>query len=117
MTKVIFDLDGVIYENGSPFWKPKWGENPVIPEARDKVNQLYDQGNYIVLVTSRPKTFEETTLAQLKRDGVKYHQIMIGVYHGTRVLINDYGPTNPYPSAVAINTARNSTDFIEKVRS
>ena len=40
-----FDLDGVIYENGSPFWKPKWGENPVIPEARDKVNQLYDQGN------------------------------------------------------------------------
>ena len=68
-----------------------------------------------MLVTSRPINFEDATLAQLKRDGVRYHQIMIGVYHGTRVLINDYGPTNPYPSAIAINTARNSADFIEKI--
>ena len=48
-------------------------------------------------------------------DGVLYHQLIMGIYHGTRYLINDYSKTNPYPAAKAINTKRNSCDFLEKI--
>ena len=111
----LFDLDGVVYENGSQYWSPRWGETKLIQVARDKVNSLYDQGNYVVLVTSRASSNREATLAQLKRDGVKYHQLIMGVYHGARVLVNDFSPTNPYPTAVAINTTRDSGDFVDKI--
>jgi hypothetical protein len=109
------DIDGVIYENGSEYWVPKWGENQVLPEAKNKINDLFKSGNQIILTTSRPETFREITEKQLKKDGVLYHQLVMGIFHGTRYLINDYDKTNPYPSAKAVNTKRNSCDFIEKI--
>jgi len=39
----------------------------------------------------------------------------MGLFHGARILINDYNDTNPYPTAKAINTKRNSLDFLEKL--
>jgi NDP-sugar pyrophosphorylase family protein len=110
-----FDIDGVIYENGSEFWEPKWGENKIIIDAKNKINRLFDSGNQIILTTSRPEKFREITIKQLNEDGILYHQLIMGVFHGTRYLINDYSNTNPYPAAKAINTRRNSGDFIEKI--
>jgi hypothetical protein len=109
----VLDLDGVVYRNGSRFWNPRWGENEVIPRVGDKVNELFDRGNYIVLMTSRPESFRPATEAQLDRDGVRYHQLVMGVHHGRRVLVNDFSGTNPYPSAVAINTPRDSGDAVD----
>lgn len=109
------DIDGVIYENGSEFWEPKWGENKIFDDAKKKINDLFDNGNHIVLVTSRPEKFRETTEKQLERDSLQYNQLVMGIYHGTRILINDYSDTNPYPAAKAINTKRNSVDFVEKL--
>ena len=110
-----FDIDGVIYDNGSEFWEPKWGQNKIFEKAKIKINELFDNGNYIVLVTSRPEKFREITEKQLETDGLQYNQLVMGIYHGTRILINDYSDTNPYPAAKAINTKRNSVDFIEKL--
>jgi hypothetical protein len=31
--------------------------------------------------------------------------------HAKRILINDFAPTNPYPTAVAINLERNSSNL------
>ena len=111
----IFDLDGVIFKNGTRFWQPRWGENSVIGEARDRVNSLYGAGNYIVLMTSRPDEFREVTERQLRNENISYHQLVMGVYHGTRIVVNDFGPTNPYPASVAINTKRDSGDFVDKL--
>jgi len=110
-----FDIDGVLYENGNQYWAPRWGETAVFPEVREKIKALYEAGNYIFLVTTRPEEFRALTEAQLQRDEVHYHQLAMGVHHGQRVLINDFGPTNPYPSAVAVNTLRNSQDFLDKL--
>ena len=111
-----FDIDGVIYENGSEFWEPKWGENNVMIDAKNKINELFNSGNQIILTTSRPEKFREITIRQLNRDGVLYHQLVMGIFHGTRYLINDYSDTNPYPAVKAINTKRDSCDFLEKIR-
>jgi hypothetical protein len=110
-----FDIDGVIYENGSEFWEPKWGENKILSKSKDKINKLFNSENQIILTTSRPESFREITIKQLNQDGVLYHQLIMGIYHGTRYLINDYSKTNPYPAAKAINTKRNSCDFLEKI--
>ncbi len=111
----LFDLDGVIYQNGSPYWHPRWGENDIFPAVAQRINELHEQGNYILIVTSRPEKYRAVTEEQLRRDGLKYHQLVMGVHHGRRVLVNDFGKTNPYPSAVAINTQRDSADFIDKL--
>jgi len=111
----IIDIDGVIYENGSRFWKPRWGESKILGKVQNKIKQLFNNGNYIVLLTSRPEIFRLTTENQLKEDGIKYHQLVMGVHHGNRVLINDFSTTNPFPSAIAINTLRNSADFLDKI--
>ncbi len=111
----LFDIDGVIYDNGSNYWEPKWGANEIFPDAKKKINELYDNGNYIILVTSRPESFREITIKQLKNDELNYHQLIMGLFHGARILINDYSDTNPYPTAKAINTKRNSLDFLEKL--
>lgn len=105
------DIDGVLYENGSRFWQPRWGENRVFEQVRKKVNDLYNQGNYIVLVTSRPEDLREVTQKQLAGDDVHYHQLVMAVHHGARVLVNDFSPSNPYPSATAINVPRDSGDL------
>jgi len=110
-----FDIDGVIYENGSEYWIPKWGENKVFPEAKNKINNLFNSGNQIILTTSRPEKFRDITIKQLEKDEVLYHKLIMDVFHGSRVIINDYSDTNPYPSAKAINTKRNSCDFLEKI--
>ena len=107
----LIDIDGVIYENGSRFWPPQWGSNNVYDSARDKINQLFETGNYIVLITSRPEEFRAVTEGQLRQDHVGYHQLVMGVHHGTRVVVNDFAPSNPYPAAVAVNTRRDSDDF------
>ena len=110
-----FDIDGVIYENGSEFWEPKWGENKVMAEAKNKINELFDSGNQIILTTSRPERFREKTIEQLNKDEISYHQLVMGIFHGTRYLVNDYSDTNPYPVAKAVNTKRNTCDFVEKI--
>ena len=110
-----FDIDGVIYENGSEFWEPKWGENKVLLSAKNKINELFNSGNQIILTTSRPEKFRNITIQQLKKDQVQYHQLVMGVFHGTRYLINDYSNSNPYPVAKSINTKRNSCDFIKMI--
>ena len=110
-----FDIDGVIYENGSEYWEPKWGESKIFEKSRDKINELYENGNLIILVTSRPEAYREKTIQQFQKDGLKFHQLIMNIFHGTRILINDYSDTNPYPAAKAVNTKRNSADFIEKL--
>ena len=111
MKTICFDLDGTLCSN-------TWGEyEKAVPynNSIKKVNELYNNGNYIVLVTSRPESSREITVNQLENDGLKYHQLVMSLFHGTRILINDYSNTNPYPTAKAINTKRNSLDFLEKI--
>lgn len=83
--KICFDIDGVIcnntwgdYENAMPY-----------PEAIKKINDLYDDNNYIMLFTSRyftklngdrEKIYNQyylKTSNQLSNWGLKFHELIL----------------------------------------
>jgi len=75
-----FDIDGTICdtpnkENG----KPDYHNAKPIPYMVDRINQLYDEGNYIILMTARGRGSgidqSEITLHQLEEWGIKYHEL------------------------------------------
>ena len=40
--------------------------------------------------------------------GIKYKTILFGCNHNKRILVNDFAPTNPYPSCESVSIKRNS---------
>ena len=106
------DLDGTLVVNSGRYTQPGWGETAGIAENIATLNALYDTGKVqIVIITARTPNYRDITIAQLARCGVKYHQLIDGLVHGRRIIVNDYARTNPYRSCDAINIARDSTDL------
>ena len=42
---------------------------------------------------------------------IRTHNIIMGLPHSQRVLVNDFADSNPFPSCVAINIPRNSENL------
>jgi hypothetical protein len=108
------DLDGVLVRNSAEYFEPMWGQTDGIAENIRIINRLYDGGKVqIIITTSRKEGFRDATLKQLERVGMRYHQIIFGLNHGRRIVINDYARSNPYKSCDAVNIARNATNLSE----
>lgn len=106
------DIDGVVFENQSGFFPPFWDSEPTPIAANvTHLRTLQDRGGQLVFVTSRPETLRTTTAAALEAVGLAPHALVMGCAHAGRVLINDFADSNPYPSAVAVNIARNRPDL------
>ncbi|MGO3738515.1 MAG: hypothetical protein ACTJGG_03485 [Marinomonas foliarum] len=102
------DVDGVLLENGSKFSESGW-KTSSIERNLAKIRSLQDTGAlYLILTSSRPESEEQYTVDVLKKAGISVDRCLFGLPHTRRYLINDYSPTNPYPSAVAINLQRDS---------
>ena len=111
------DLDGTIVRNSAYFFDPYWGDSDGITATIEALNKLYDSGKVQVIVTtSRRPDSRETTEKQLARVGLRYHQIIYGLLHSQRILVNDYAVTNPYKSAEAINIRRDSAELGELLK-
>ena len=79
--KYCFDLDGTICDtpcNPDGHGQRYWDSIP-IPFMVETVNRLYDEGNYIIIMTARGrgsgKDWTELTTNSLKEWGVKYHEL------------------------------------------
>jgi len=97
------DIDGTILKNKHPSepWEPLNDNVKVLLEEQSRNCKF-------VFSTARPKKFESRTKEMLDSLGFINYTLIMEINHCRRVLINDYGPTNPYPSAVAINLPRDS---------
>jgi uncharacterized HAD superfamily protein len=84
-----FDIDGTIcsdsngkYENAYPY------ENFIF-----KINKLYDDGNIIKIMTARgaasKKDYTELTVNQLKKWGLKYHELIMNKKPNADLYIDD----------------------------
>lgn len=111
------DIDGTLVYNSGQFFEPRWGETDAIVENVSALRELYNSGKVeIILTTSRKAPFKAITEAQLDRLGIKYHQIIYGLHHAKRIIINDYAQTNPFKSCDAINIKRDSSDLAEMIK-
>ena len=102
--KTLFvDIDGTLVKNSGQYFLPTWGTTAPLTKNVSHLNRLHATGRVrIILVTSRLEKFRDATLKQLELYGVMYDQILFGMLHASRVVINDYAPTNPYPSAECV---------------
>ena len=97
------DIDGTIFVNGEYSSSPEVLHNNV-----DALLKEMSRGCKIVFCTARPQKYESITRKALDKIGFIGCPLIMEVNHSSRVLINDYAASNPYPSAVAINLPRNS---------
>jgi hypothetical protein len=104
----IVDLDGVMFRNAGAYIPPLWSD-PDVPllDNVETIRKLLKVGAQVVFMTARPESHRRKTEDALTALGLTWHAIVFGLNHTRRFLINDFAPSNPYPSAVAINLPRN----------
>lgn len=110
------DIDGTLVENSSVHFPPYIGDGKPLQKNIDLIQRLYKSGKVkIILTTSRPEEVRSVTIEEMDRNGILYDQLIMGLPHCKRILINDFANTNQYPSCEVINILRNSdnlSDFI-----
>ena len=100
------DIDGTIVKYRK-FSELSTATLTPIQDVIDFINKSYDEGCHIVITTARPNTFELFTKQELEKLGVKYHQMIMGIGRGTRIVLNDKDPQAPeIPRAWGINFVR-----------
>ncbi len=105
--KTIFcDIDGTLFENTNKYNSV----NLIKPIQKniDVINKLKKEQNIqLILTTARQSLYKKVTEQLLELHNVKYDHLMMNLHHAKRYLINDFNDnTNPYPSAISINTER-----------
>lgn len=107
---VFVDLDGVVAANENPLSR-EGGWDRIIPieDNCSRLLELQAAGRVtLVFTTSRTSEFRSRVEIQLKDLGFKSFLLITDLPHSQRILINDFAPTNPYPSALAVSIHRNS---------
>jgi hypothetical protein len=101
------DIDGTIIKY-RPFALILTLEPEPIQDVIDKINKEYDKGSHIVVTTARPENLKSLTKKELKKVGLKYNQLVMGIGRGTRYVINDSDPEKAKEKrAIGINLIRN----------
>lgn len=104
------DVDGVILKNSGKYGKTNWSNNKVMLEDNVKsIVDLQNNGAQIIITTSRTEEYRPALEEMLSKAGIKPYAILMGMNHAARIVINDFAPTNPYPSAMCITLPRNSS--------
>lgn len=105
------DMDGVICENGSAYFCPRWGDVEEQPRSVKALAQLCkDDKVKIVVTTSRPEELRETTMAQLCGWGIHPHALVMGLPASAPRLLVDDAPAF-VNKARAYNVARDADEL------
>lgn len=111
------DIDGTLVINSSIHFPPYVGNASSLQNNIDHLNSLHESGKVkIILTTSRPKHMRYITISELEKKNILYDELIMGLPHCKRVIINDFAKSNPYPSCEAINLPRNSDNLSEFLR-
>jgi hypothetical protein len=111
------DIDGTLVKNSSSHFPPYIGNTDPLDSNIDILRTLYSSGKFqIILTTSRPEKFRETTVQQMQRVGMPFDHLIMGLYHSKRIIINDYSKSNPFKSCDSINLKRDSNELKEILR-
>ena len=90
------DIDGTLITNSSHHFPPYVGSGEPIENNIDFLAELHEQGKTkIVLTTSRPDKFRQLTIMELQTKGIPFDELVMGLPHCQRVIINDFARSNP----------------------
>lgn len=108
MKTYFVDIDGVIFQNRGKYGTKNWSNSAEpIKDNVEMLKELYDGGAQIVITTSRGREYEPQIREFFEANGIHVHSIVTECNHAPRVIINDFAPSNPYPSCIAISIPRN----------
>ena len=112
--KTVFcDIDGTLLTHTGDITKNVFDDSGPLPGVLDAI-RAWDRANYrIILTTGRKESTREDTEGQLKRAGIVYDDLIMGLPNGDRVLINDRKTRGVRNTAYAVNLVRNKG--LEKV--
>ena len=100
------DIDGCIFKHS---W-PEMAVDPkddVLPGVVRRFAEWYTNGDKIILMTARPWAYKGKTEWQLREAGILYHELIMGLPTGMRILINDRKPQQgEKDTALAVNLVR-----------
>ena len=93
--KTIFsDIDGTLIEQVR-FEDLDPNVVNVLPGVKQKMNEWYEAGHYIVLTTARPEALRVITIHQMAVAGIRFHQLVMGIGREERILINNNSKGEP----------------------
>jgi hypothetical protein len=110
------DLDGVLLNNRGKYGSKNWSNSlEPLTENMNAIKQLYNEGAQIIITTSREEKYRNKILTFFEDNNIKLHALVMGCNHSCRVIINDFAPTNPFPSCETINIKRNGdlSDYLQ----
>ena len=102
----IFDIDGTLVKHLGSLEAITFEGPEILPGVRKKLDEIYHNGGYILLITARPPSMENLTRQQLEKLGIIYNTLVMGVTHGCRYLVNDT-KSDMNTTAVGITVERN----------
>ena len=102
------DIDGTIVKYRK-FTELSTAKLEPIQDVIDYLNNHYQSGSIIIITTGRPDTYREFTIEELRKIGLNYHQLVMDLGRGTRVIFNDKDPDASHiERAVGFNFTRNN---------
>jgi NDP-sugar pyrophosphorylase family protein len=103
---IFIDIDGTILKHMHTISDVYKEEAVVLPGVIEKLNEWDSQGYKIILTTARKESTREHTEAQLRKFGIAWDYLIMGV-GGRRYLINDKLSATDADRAVSINVVTN----------
>lgn len=91
---IFCDIDGVLIYH-DPHSTTEVSKNKTI-EGFEKLGELKSLGHKIILTTARSEKYREKTVELLKKLNIKYHELVMGLPAGPRLLINDHKPSKTF---------------------
>jgi hypothetical protein len=87
----IIDVDGTVVRKKAP--KDYFSEPTLaLPGAVEQVNRWYEEGDYIIFWTARPKEYLLRTMDMLDKLGFYYHELVCGKPYCHEIHIYDDNP-------------------------
>lgn len=108
MNKTIFlDIDGVLVRHHGSMSNQARFFTDILPGTLEKLDEWDRAGHKIILTTGRRESLRTRTEELLRKLGIYYDLLIMGLPRGARVVINDLKPDSDTPTAIGINLLRN----------
>lgn len=104
---LFIDIDGVLVHTNPVESTGEFNDSPPMPQNIEFLKGLCRERTFIVLVTARPEKYRERTIDQMQEMGIPWDQLVMGLPHSRRVLINDVLSKESELAALSINPLRN----------